>query len=467
MNKLLDAFRRPSLARRVVAALLVAFTLVWVALVVVDFWDFKRISESRKAQRLAVSALVASLDFADEARAVLVVQATETQYSLLRRESLPLPRDEVLFQLARLDGSVVYASKGLGGATLSIAESEHPSWTGNGQTYWMATQTTPHWRVTLLEPSLPDAEAVYLIARGLVQSMLIAFPLVLLPLWLAVRRGLRPLRELVQRVRKRAPSDFSPLALDLRYAELQPLEAAFNDLLAQARNSIHSERGFVQDAAHELRTPLAVMAAQAHLLVSTTDPALQKVARAELERAIQRASHLVHQLLTLARLESQPPQNRQTLDLVEWLQAQLARAQPVALARRIDLGMESPETLVVRVDAQWLQSVLENLLNNALAYVPEGGRVTLTLKEKGVDVLLLVADDGPGIPPEERARLLQRFQRGREVQTSGTGLGLAIAMQAASLLGGGLQMVEGLDGRGIGFLVLWPKSLQFDVRQSS
>lgn len=465
MNTVLDAFRRPSLARRVVAALLAAFTLVWVALVVVDFWDFKRISESRKAQRLAVSALVASLDFADETRAVQVVQATETQYSLLRRESLPLPRDELLFQLARLDGSLVYASKGFSGAALSIADSERPSWTGNGQTYWMATLSTPQWRVTLLEPSLSDAEAMYLISRNLVQSMLIAFPLVLLPLWLAVRRGLRPLRELVTRVGERAPTDFSPLALDLRYAELRPLEAAFNDLLAQARNSIHSERGFVQDAAHELRTPLAVMAAQAHLLVSTTDPALQKVARAELERAIQRASHLVHQLLTLARLESQPPQNRQPLDLVEWSQAQLARAQPAALMRGIDLGMVSPETLVVRVDTQLLQSVLENLVNNAMAYVHEGGRVTLTLSEEGGDVVLLVADDGPGISLTERARLMQRFQRGREVQVSGSGLGLAIAAQAASQLGGSLQMVDGLDGKGIGFWVRWPLQPKLDLHQ--
>ncbi|MEZ5702631.1 MAG: HAMP domain-containing sensor histidine kinase, partial [Burkholderiaceae bacterium] len=167
----------------------------------------------------------------------------------------------------------------------------------------------------------------------------------------------------------------------------------------------------------------------------------------------ERASHLVHQLLTLARLESQPPQVRQTLDLVEWVQVLLARAQPAALARRIDLGLESPETLRALVDVQLLQSVVDNLVSNALAYVHDGARVTVTLTEEPGDLVLCVADDGPGIPAEERARLMARFQRGRAVASPGSGLGLSIVAQAASQLGGRLHMVAGLDGRGIGFVV--------------
>jgi two-component system, OmpR family, sensor histidine kinase QseC len=457
MSAFIHALWRPSLVRRVVLALLVAFTLVWAVLVVADYWDFKGSIEGREAQRLAVRALAASLDGADPAQAVQLVRGTETQYNLLRQASQPLPRGKLLFQLARLDGTVVYASQGLGGAGLTAVDATKDTWTLNDQNYWMASQETPLWRVTLLEPTLSDGEVLKLISRNLVQSLLIAFPLVLLPLWLAVRRGLRPLRELVGRVAERSQADFSPLALDLRYAELQPLETAFNDLLAHARHSVQSERGFVQDAAHELRTPLAVMAAQAHVLVSTREPALQQTARVELERAIQRASHLVHQLLTLARLESQPPQTCQTMDLVEWSQELLARAQPAALARGIDLGMESPEALVVTVDVQLLQSVVDNLVNNALAYVNNGARVTVSLAESGDDVTLCVADDGPGIPVEERARLMGRFQRGRELAEVGSGLGLPIATQAAEQLGGRLQMVEGLSGRGIGFGLRWPK----------
>ncbi|MFP8777693.1 sensor histidine kinase [Hydrogenophaga sp. RWCD_12] len=456
MKALGTALFTPSLVRRVVVALLAAFALVWVTLVVVDFAEFRRATRTQEGLQRAVRALAASLDFDDAARAAQVMQATETQYNLLRAESVPVPFGPILMELARPDGTRVYASKGLQTQALPAAGTEPALWTVQGKRHGMATLATPHWRIRMLEPALTDAEAVWLIARNLVKSMLIAFPLVLLPLWLAVRRGLRPLRALVQRVAERPPADFSPLTLDLRYAELQPLEHAFNELLRQARSGIQSERGFVQDAAHELRTPLAVMAAQAHALAAEDDPQRRAQVRVELEHAIGRASHLVHQLLTLARLESSPPPSRQATDLVELVQGALARAEPKALARSIDLGLEAPDALVAEVDAQVLLSALENLVHNALAYVHEGARVTVTLGRDGEQWRLRVADNGPGIAPEERPRLMERFQRGRDARTSGTGLGLAIVAQAARQLGGSLHTVDGLDGRGIGFEICGP-----------
>ena len=411
----------PSLVRRVVVALLAAFALVWVTLVVVDYVEFRRAARSQEGLHRAVRALAASLAFDDAPRAAQVVLATETQYNLLRSESLPLSFGPMLLELSRPDGTRVYASAALQGQQLPAPGETPAEWQVRGKRYGMVVHQSPHWRIRLMEPALTDAEAVWLIARNLVQSMLIAFPLVLLPLWLAVRRGLRPLRDLVQRVEERAPADFSPLTLDLRYAELQPLEHAFNELLRQARTGIQSERGFVQDAAHELRTPLAVMAAQAHALAAESDPQRRAQARVALEHAIARASHLVHQLLTLARLESRPPPLLESTDLVDLVQGALARAEPQALARGIDLGLDAPETLVAQVDAQVLLSALENLVQNALAYVHDGARVTVTLAREGDECRLRVADDGPGIPPDERPRLLERFQRGRDVQSAGTG----------------------------------------------
>jgi two-component system sensor histidine kinase QseC len=446
----------PSLVRRVVLALLLAFALVWAALVTQGFVSFKQSINHREQLQRSALALAASLDFADEVRAVLVMQGTELQYNHLRHSAAQIQLDDLLFQLARPDGSLVFASKALTGQTLTPAQADQTTWLVGGRKHWLVTHTTQHWRITILEPALTDMYALRLISQGLVQSMLIAFPLVLLPLWLAVRRGLLPLRELVQRVAARPPADFSPLTLDLHYAELRPLEAAFNDLLRQARTGIQSERGFVQDAAHELRTPLAVMAAQAHALTSASDPQQQQQARVELERAIERASHLVHQLLTLARLEAHPPPSTQTVDLVELIQGVLIRVQAQAQARAIDLGLESPETLVATVDTQVLLSALENLVNNALAYVHEGARVTVSLTRTDAEFCLCVADDGPGIAIEDRPRVMERFQRGRDTRSSGSGLGLAIVAQAAAQLGGELQIVEGLDERGIGFLVRWP-----------
>lgn len=447
----------PSLVRRVVLALLAAFALVWVVLAGMDFIEYRRTLQSRDTMLRAVQAMAAALDFADEKRAVYVMQGTETQYNQLRRAPGPLSLGNLLLQLARPDGTAVYASAALPAQGLVPAQADARVFMLQSQRYHVFTLVTPLWRITLLEPALGDLQALRVIAGNLLQSMLIAFPLVLLPLWLAVHRGLLPLRALVQRVAQRDATDFSPLQQDLRYAELQPLGRAFNALLLQARNGIHSERGFVQDAAHELRTPLAVMAAQAHALSATTDPAAQQQARLALEQAIERASHLVHQLLTLARLESAPRPALQQLDLVELVQDLLARAQPQARRRGIDLGLESPETLPARLDVQVLMSALENLVSNALAYVPDGARVTVDLHTDGREITLRVADNGPGIASDDRPRLLQRFQRGRDVQAPGTGLGLAIVAQAMSQLQGRLVLGPGLElGRGIGFALVWP-----------
>ena len=145
------------------------------------------------------------------------------------------------------------------------------------------------------------------------------------------------------------------------------------------------------------------------------------------------------------------------VDLVELLQDLLARAQRDAQRRGIDLGLESPETLPAQVDVPVLLSALENLVGNALAYVQEGARVTVRLHTEGRHITLQVADDGPGIPPDERARLLQRFQRGRDVQVPGTGLGLAIAAQAMAQLHGQLVIGPGLEPTwGVGFSLIWP-----------
>ena len=457
MTAWLQTLWAPSLVRRVVLALLVAFALVWAVLAGMDFIEYRRTLQSRDAMRRAVQAMAAALDFDDEARAATVMQGTETQYNLLRQAPGPLPLGDLLLQLARTDGTLVYRSAALPAQGLTTAQTEAPSWALHGQAYHLFTLPTPHWRITLLEPALGDAQALRVIGGNLLRSMLIAFPLVLLPLWLAVRRGLQPLRVLVQRVAQRDAADFSPLQQDLRYAELRPLEQALDALLAHARQGIQSERGFVQDAAHELRTPLAAMAVQAHALAGAADPATQQQARQALEHAIARASNLVHQLLTLARLESAPAAQPQAVDLVELLQDLLARAQRDAQRRGIDLGLESPETLPAQVDVPVLLSALENLVGNALAYVQEGARVTVRLHTEGRHITLQVADDGPGIPPDERARLLQRFQRGRDVQVPGTGLGLAIAAQAMAQLHGQLVIGPGLEPTwGVGFSLIWP-----------
>lgn len=451
---MLRSLAGPSLARRVVWALLWAFLIVWCVLIGIDYWSFKVATLDRQALRSAAQALADSLDESSATEAAMIVKATEVQFNRSRRDSGLEGIGDLMFSLQGPGaGRVLYASKGLAGWPIPPdAGASHPISVA-GRAYWSVRKETARWHLLVLEPVVSDGLLLRWLSREQLVPMLVAFPLVLLPLWLAVRRGLMPLRDLAAHIASRNPSDVSPLGLDLRYAELRPLVVAFDQLLARARQGIARERAFVQDAAHELRTPLAVVTAQAHALVGSTGPDSKSEAKAALERAVDRASHLVHQLLTLARVEGGAPRREQTVNLVEVTRQVLIAAAPSAAERDTEVSLDSPDRLDATLDVESFHSIVDNLLRNALAYCQAGARVELRLTLQGQRVRLDVRDDGPGISPGDVPQLFERFHRGRSAQSSGTGLGLAIVRQAAQALGGTVALQAGIDGRGAGFVV--------------
>lgn len=453
---------QPSLVRRVVFALLAAFLLVWCALVAVDYLAYRRGVEHREVLEQLTRNIAESLPADDAGQAVAAVKAAELQYNRLRQSSTSLEVGKLLFRLARQDGVPLYASVAAGEGIPETTPGPVRVAVA-GRDYWSAVQTAGNWRLQLLEPVIDDTLIVRLLGGDLLQPLLIAFPLVLLPLWLAVRRGLQPLRRLVGVIEARDPGDFRPLSLSLKYAELQPLLEAFNHLLATARQGIERERAFVQDAAHELRTPLAVVGAQAHLLANASDPAQQAQARQALERAVQRTSHLVHQLLTLAALEGASTGDGQRVDLVEITRDMLIAAAPAAAAKGIEIALDSPDQLDVTLDKSLFHSILGNLLDNALAYCPAGSLVSIGLRieagPKREGIRLVVSDNGPGIPDDELPRLCERFYRCSSASVSGSGLGLPIVQQAVSRLDGELSLNNGPEGRGLVVEVLMPVTI--------
>jgi signal transduction histidine kinase len=229
------------------------------------------------------------------------------------------------------------------------------------------------------------------LSKDLVSNMTIAWPFVLLPVWLAVSQGLRPLRRLSEQIAAREPEDISPVGIDPRHAELKPLIRSLDDLLAKLRHKIESERAFVANAAHELRTPLAVITAQAHVLAKATTEAERVDAERRLDEAIARSSHLIHQLLALARMEMERPAEPVTLDL-----AQLAHFAPVAFAHNIEISLEAPDRLMLRWEVHSIQSVVQNLIDNAIRYGRDGGRIVVEIQPLIGAIRLSVTDDGPG-----------------------------------------------------------------------
>ena len=271
-------------------------------------------------------------------------------------------------------------------------------------------------------------------------------PLLALAVWWAVGRLLAPVERVRSQLAVRRPDDLVPVTAADLPAELQPLVQEFNALLARVQQAYEAQQHFVADAAHELRSPLAALKLQLQGLQRAADADARTQAITRLGSGIDRATRLVEQLLALARQEAQaaggaPAQPVPLADLVRQAVQELA---PAARQRGVDLGLlpvpADAGQAVVAGHAQALAILLRNLLDNAIKYTPEGGRVDVALQAAPEALTLLVDDSGPGIDPAERERVLQRFHRGTQAQgaaqnVTGSGLGLAIADSIARLHG--------------------------------
>jgi len=288
-----------------------------------------------------------------------------------------------------------------------------------------------------------------LVAEALgLEAALIALTAVLV--WFGVARGLRPLLALSGEVSRRSPADLTPLGADVP-REVRPLVAATNGFMQRVRDAIAAQRRFVADASHQLRTPLAVLRAEADAALRQEDPAALRAAVARLAGHSEATSHLASQLLALARAEPGPHgAATEPLDLTGIARDAAAALVPGALARSVDLGFEGEEPVTIRGDAVLVRELIGNLVDNAVRYGRAGGRVTVSAgRGDGGAPRLAVEDDGPGIPPPERERVLERFYRIPGTTGDGCGLGLAIVSEAARRHGATVHLLDGAEGHGL------------------
>ncbi|MDP2262162.1 MAG: sensor histidine kinase N-terminal domain-containing protein [Hydrogenophaga sp.] len=261
-----------------------------------------------------------------------------------------------------------------------------------------------------------------------------------------IRRGLAPLTRLTAQLENRSVDALSPIEIAQAPSEVHALVQAVNSLLAEVARSVHQEKRFINDAAHQLRTPLAGLISQVELAQGeTTDPALaQRLAK--VLTGAQRSAHLVHQLLTLARNETQA--RREPLDLAALAREVAREWTPRALAAGMDLGYEGEEHVPIEGDALQLREAMANLIDNALRYTPRGSTVTLRVRaQQPSGALLIVEDNGPGLSPDDMGHVFQRFWRASE-QPGGCGLGLAIVQEIARRHGGEAR-VENAQPQGL------------------
>jgi two-component system sensor histidine kinase TctE len=251
--------------------------------------------------------------------------------------------------------------------------------------------------------------------------------------WFGVRSGLKPLAELRVELAGRSQADLSPVRVDVP-EEIQPVVTEINELLRRLERSLSSQRNFVSDAAHQLRTPIAALRAQVEASLNESAPETRKQLEGVLAAA-HRLSHLVAQMLSLARAEPTLSQTQPEVSLEAVVQKVAESWLPFAFSRQIDLGFELAPAFV-RGNGLLLEELLANLINNALRHTPRGGTVTVSCGENDVQAWLCVEDSGPGIAAEERERVFERFYQPAGSLSDGNGLGLAIVREVARQHGG-------------------------------
>jgi two-component system, OmpR family, sensor kinase len=283
-------------------------------------------------------------------------------------------------------------------------------------------------------------------------------PLLGVVIWLVVGRSLRPLERLAASVRVREPHDLAPLRIDEVPDEARPLVDALNDLLARLGAVLQRERAFIADAAHELRTPLTALKLQLQDLAHQLPHEQTGMPLSELTQGVERATRLAEQLLSLARLDPTSPRARRRVALDELVREVVASLIPLADRQRIDLGIERTVPVTLEADEEALRMLVRNLVENALRYTPEKGRVDVAVRQSSEFVELEVQDTGPGIPHSERTRVFDRFYRMPGTAPLGSGLGLSIVKAVAEAHGAEVLLQDGRAG-GLRVLVRFPDHL--------
>jgi two-component system sensor histidine kinase QseC len=299
----------------------------------------------------------------------------------------------------------------------------------------------------------------YILLSGL-SPIFLSLPLLGLLIWIIVGRGLRPLVRVAGIVRQRNPGSLEPLPAERVPTEIMPMVDSLNHLFERVHRALENERRFTANAAHELRTPLAALKthAQAMQLVEANPEQARSIG--QIIADVDRTTHLLEQLLTLARLDAQHDRTgleKQSLDLRAIAVEVLSDLYPQAHEKHLRLSLEGEEgPAYVKTGAVALDILVRNLVHNAIRYTPTGGSVTVTLVHIDGALELSVADTGPGISRDQRNLVFRRFQRGETADIHGTGLGLSIVKHIAELHGAEIRLEDGEQGQGLRVSVRFP-----------
>jgi two-component system sensor histidine kinase QseC len=289
------------------------------------------------------------------------------------------------------------------------------------------------------------------IMSSTLRVLFLTIPLLAVLIWVSISHSLQPLQRVATQIASRCPDQLQPLDTRTIPVEITAIINALNQLFARLARAFENERRFTADAAHELRNPLAGVKTQAQVAQRASDLQQRQQALQQVVIGVDRATHLVSQLLTLARMDAAQSMPTADIDLPDLVTEVLMELAPAALEKEMEVGFDNSanESLLVgNHDA--LSLLFRNLIDNAICYTPNGGQVMVSLSNlKPSQITFQVCDTGPGIPPEQRQRIFERFYRGENQNIPGSGLGLSIAKRVAELHGVKIELGEGTMGKGL------------------
>ena len=427
------SLKAPTLARRIIIAQMLLLTLLWCLFLTFILWEDLRSPPILTGSETyeTIFTMVDQMDDLPLARTEML-----EAFSRALREGYGGGDDPALSisLIVRRDHAIIYASEGAPtGVTnssygkLQKIESEGRSWTS--RTLKSADGKT---EVTLITPAGSLNFFIYLNSRGYyILPLLVCIPFLLFPAWLSIRIAMRPWNRVVSEIALRTPEDLSPLNAVPKHKELRQMVDAINDFLARLRESTERERVFIADAAHELRTPLAAMRINVEALQGYISSERQQALLAGIIRSNSRAARLVNQLLLLMHSEARTDTVMAPVPLTSLIQDRMAALSPLAAERRIELEFYADDEFCIDGVRERLMSLIDNVIENAIKYSPEGGRVEVAVRTCDAFTQLRISDAGPGIPVELRERVFDRFFRDPNQIQSGSGLGLSIVRAVA------------------------------------
>lgn len=436
-----------SLRRRLLWLLLGGVSAAWLATVVLSYADaHHEVDELFDAQ------------LAQAGQALLALASHEGEGIEELGSAAHKYQRRLRFQIWRRDGQLLLRSNNAPATPLTEAEGFAETQGEDGHWRHFSQWNADHsLQVQVSEDHQIRDELIGHIAWRLILPALVGLPLIGFWVWVGTRRGMASLDSVAAQIASRDPQQLQPLQPTSAPEEIRPMLDALNGLFHRVERAMEAERRFTADAAHELRTPLAALLAQLQVAQRARDAEERERSMAHLKQGLTRAAHLVDQMLQLARLDPERDiPDASDVDLGTLAEEVCADLGGVILERDLDFELAAEPGVVVRGQRDWLGVLTRNLVDNAVRYTPRGGSLAVRVYRAAGSPRLEVADSGPGIAPEERQAVLQRFKRLDNSTQPGSGLGLSIVARIAELHDLRLRLSDSVSGQGLRIVVSWP-----------